>query len=99
MKRGGQVIYAGPLGHQSQHLIEYFEVSSVRLKNYNTFVHFLLYMLMILSFILLQSVPGVPKITEGYNPATWMLEVSSSAVESQLGVDFSEIYSNSDLYR
>lgn len=48
MKRGGQVIYAGPLGHQSQHLIEYFEVSSVQ---YSNFIHFLLYMLMILSFI------------------------------------------------
>lgn len=51
-----------------------------------------------LSF-LLQTVPGVPKITDGYNPATWMLEVSSNAVESQLDVDFAEIYSNSDLYR
>jgi hypothetical protein len=27
MKRGGQIIYAGPLGHQSHKLIEYFEVS------------------------------------------------------------------------
>lgn len=27
MKRGGQVIYAGPLGRCSQKLIEYFEVS------------------------------------------------------------------------
>lgn len=26
MKRGGQVIYAGSLGHHSQKLIEYFEV-------------------------------------------------------------------------
>ncbi|EPS70689.1 hypothetical protein M569_04071, partial [Genlisea aurea] len=26
MKRGGQVIYAGPLGHHSQKIIEYFEV-------------------------------------------------------------------------
>jgi hypothetical protein len=26
MKRGGQVIYMGPLGHHSQLLIEYFEV-------------------------------------------------------------------------
>jgi hypothetical protein len=29
MKRGGQIIYAGPLGHQSHKLIEYFEVSIV----------------------------------------------------------------------
>lgn len=28
-----------------------------------------------------------------------MLDVSSSAVEDQLSVDFAEIYSNSDLYR
>ena len=26
MKRGGQEIYLGPLGHHSHHLIEYFEV-------------------------------------------------------------------------
>lgn len=26
MKRGGQIIFAGPLGHHSHKLIEYFEV-------------------------------------------------------------------------
>ncbi|KAL4182513.1 hypothetical protein AMTRI_Chr11g150490 [Amborella trichopoda] len=45
-----------------------------------------------------EAVPGVPKIKDGYNPATWMLEVSSPAVEAQLGVDFAEIYANSSLY-
>ncbi|KAF3678437.1 Pleiotropic drug resistance protein 5 [Capsicum annuum] len=70
MKRGGQVIFAGPLGHQSHLLIEYF-----------------------------QSVPGVPKIEVGYNPATWMLEVSNTAVEAQLQLDFAGIYANSELYR
>ncbi|PWA42502.1 plant PDR ABC transporter associated [Artemisia annua] len=45
MKIGGQIIYAGPLGLQSQRLVEYF-----------------------------QAIPGVPKITNGYNPATWVLE-------------------------
>ncbi|KAK4396757.1 Pleiotropic drug resistance protein 2 [Sesamum angolense] len=70
MKRGGQVIYAGPLGRHSHKLVEYFE-----------------------------AVPGVQKIKEGYNPATWMLEVTSSAIEAQLDVDFAEIYANSDLYR
>ncbi|KAL9165231.1 hypothetical protein ABFS82_06G157600 [Erythranthe guttata] len=69
MKRGGQVIYAGALGTNSQLLVEYFE-----------------------------SIPGVLKITYGYNPATWMLEVSSSAVETQLGIDFAEAYSNSSLH-
>ncbi|ONI01101.1 hypothetical protein PRUPE_6G121500 [Prunus persica] len=70
MKRGGQVIYAGPLGHQSHELVEYFE-----------------------------AIPGVPKIKEGYNPATWMLDVSSAAVEAQNNIDFAEVYANSELYR
>ncbi|CAK9176883.1 unnamed protein product [Ilex paraguariensis] len=70
MKRGGQVIYAGPLGHHSHLLVKYFE-----------------------------SIPGVTKIRDGYNPATWMLEISSATVEAQLDVDFAEIYANSDLYR
>lgn len=46
-----------------------------------------------------QAVQGVPKIREGYNPATWMLEISAPAVEAQLGVDFTEIYANSSLYQ
>ncbi|KAL6342007.1 hypothetical protein AAG906_038253 [Vitis piasezkii] len=69
MKRGGQVIYTGPLGHQSHMIVEYLE-----------------------------SVPGVTKIKEGYNPATRMLEVSTSAVEAQLDIDFAEVYANSALY-
>lgn len=32
MKRGGQVIYAGPLGRQSHKLVEYFEVSVICMK-------------------------------------------------------------------
>lgn len=46
-----------------------------------------------------EAIPGVPKITEGYNPATWMLEVSSPLAEAHLDVDFAEIYANSALYR
>ncbi|KAG9150960.1 hypothetical protein Leryth_003090 [Lithospermum erythrorhizon] len=46
-----------------------------------------------------ESGQGVSKITDGYNPATWMLEVSSSSQEMMLGVDFAEIYKNSELYR
>ncbi|KAH7512125.1 hypothetical protein FEM48_Zijuj12G0057400 [Ziziphus jujuba var. spinosa] len=45
------------------------------------------------------AVPGVPKIKDGYNPATWMLEVTAPAVEAQLNVDFAEIYANSPLYQ
>ena len=48
---------------------------------------------------LLQSIHGVKKIKDGYNPATWMLEVSSSAIEAQLDVDFAEILADSDQYR
>ncbi|KAJ8773915.1 hypothetical protein K2173_009346 [Erythroxylum novogranatense] len=70
MKRGGQEIYVGPLGHHSTDLINYFE-----------------------------GVEGVSKITDGYNPATWMLEVSTSAQEAALGVDFAAVYRNSQLYR
>ncbi|KAK2364345.1 pleiotropic drug resistance protein [Trifolium repens] len=69
MKRGGQVIYAGPLGRHSHKLVEYFE-----------------------------AISGVQKIKDGYNPATWMLEISSTSVEAQLDVDFAEIYANSTLY-
>ncbi|KDP40865.1 hypothetical protein JCGZ_24864 [Jatropha curcas] len=69
MKRGGQVIYLGPLGRNSHKIIEYFE-----------------------------AISGVPKIKEKYNPATWMLEVSSIAAEIQLGIDFAEYYKSSSLY-
>ncbi|KAJ6407594.1 hypothetical protein OIU84_010975 [Salix udensis] len=70
MKRGGQVIYAGSLGHRSDKLIEYFE-----------------------------AVPGVPKIKDAYNPATWMLEISAPSMEAQLDIDFAEHYANSSLYQ
>eukprot|EP00250_Pteridium_aquilinum_P022352 c25359_g2_i1 orf=76-4449(+) len=45
-----------------------------------------------------EGIPGVPKIKEGYNPATWMLEVTSQSVETRLGVDFADIFRNSALY-
>ncbi|KAF8027590.1 hypothetical protein BT93_E0490 [Corymbia citriodora subsp. variegata] len=70
MKRGGQVIYSGPLGRNSHKVVEYFE-----------------------------SIPGVPKIKEKYNPATWMLEVSSIAVEVRLQMDFAEHYNSSFLFK
>lgn len=70
MKRGGQLIYAGPLGRRSCELVDYFE-----------------------------AVAGVPKIKEGYNPSTWMLEISSPASETHLGVDFADIYRSSSLFQ
>ncbi|KAL2489952.1 ABC transporter G family member 40 [Forsythia ovata] len=46
-----------------------------------------------------EGIEGVSKIKDGYNPATWMLEVTSSAQELLSGVDFAELYKNSELYR
>lgn len=50
------------------------------------------------SFIF-KEIEGVPKIKDGYNPATWMLEVTSAAQEVVLGVNFTDIYRSSELYR
>ncbi|XP_052138981.1 ABC transporter G family member 49 isoform X3 [Oryza glaberrima] len=68
IKRGGELIYAGPLGQHSCMVIQYF-----------------------------QSIPGVPKIKDNYNPSTWMLEVTSTSMEAQLGVDFAQIYTGSSI--
>ncbi|KAK1295578.1 Pleiotropic drug resistance protein 3 [Acorus calamus] len=46
-----------------------------------------------------EGIPGVPKIRDNYNPATWVLEVTSSSMELQLGVDFAHLYRESLLYR
>ncbi|PRQ25688.1 putative pleiotropic drug resistance protein PDR/CDR [Rosa chinensis] len=46
-----------------------------------------------------EGIDNVSKIKDGYNPATWMLEVTSSAKEIASGVDFADIYKNSELYR
>ncbi|KAL6296586.1 hypothetical protein ACE6H2_004728 [Prunus campanulata] len=45
-----------------------------------------------------EEIDGVPKIKDGYNPATWMLEITAAAQEAALGVNFAEIYKNSELY-
>uniref|UniRef100_A0A803MQI7 ABC transporter domain-containing protein n=1 Tax=Chenopodium quinoa TaxID=63459 RepID=A0A803MQI7_CHEQI len=70
MKRGGQIIYSGPLGDNSYKLIEYFE-----------------------------DIPGVPKNIDGYNPATWVLDITSPQEESKMGLDFAQIYAKSQLYQ
>ena len=48
---------------------------------------------------MLQGIEGVPKISQDYNPATWMLEVTNVAVENRTGQDFAALYANSDMYR
>ncbi|GFP80387.1 pleiotropic drug resistance protein 3 [Phtheirospermum japonicum] len=45
-----------------------------------------------------EGISGVPKIRDNYNPATWMLEVTSTSSEAELGIDFAEIYKISNLH-
>ncbi|KAI6680128.1 hypothetical protein NL676_034009 [Syzygium grande] len=46
-----------------------------------------------------EGISGVPKIKNRYNPATWMLEVTTTTQEEILGVNFTEVYRSSELYR
>ncbi|GFS44954.1 pleiotropic drug resistance 12 [Actinidia rufa] len=46
-----------------------------------------------------EGIDGVSKIKDGYNPATWMLDMTSPAQETALGVNFADVYKNSELYR
>ncbi|KAM3398957.1 pleiotropic drug resistance protein 2 [Capsicum galapagoense] len=46
-----------------------------------------------------EAIQGVPTIRECDNPATWMLDVSSSSMEAKLDVDFADVYAKSDLYQ
>ncbi|KAL1827281.1 hypothetical protein ACET3Z_005693 [Daucus carota] len=46
-----------------------------------------------------ENINGLPKIQENYNPATWMLEITSSSSEEQLGLNFVQTYENSHLCR
>ncbi|KAG8480809.1 hypothetical protein CXB51_025543 [Gossypium anomalum] len=43
--------------------------------------------------------PGVPKIKDKYNPATWMLDVTSKSAEAQTSIDFADVYGTSTLYK
>ncbi|XP_028056720.1 ABC transporter G family member 39-like isoform X2 [Camellia sinensis] len=45
-----------------------------------------------------KQINGVRKIEDGYNPATWMMEVTTQAEEELLGVKFADVYKNSDLF-
>jgi len=47
----------------------------------------------------MQRIEGVGKIKDGHNPAAWMLEITTSAREKDLNIDFADIYKNSELYR
>ncbi|KAG5043872.1 hypothetical protein JHK87_007787 [Glycine soja] len=45
-----------------------------------------------------EAIAGIQKIKDGYNPATWMLDISTPSMEAQLDIDFAKIYVNSTLY-
>ncbi|GMI91873.1 pleiotropic drug resistance 12, ATP-binding cassette G40, PLEIOTROPIC DRUG RESISTANCE 12 [Hibiscus trionum] len=46
-----------------------------------------------------EGIEGISRIKDGYNPATWMLEISSPAQEMAFGVDFADLYKNSELHK
>ncbi|KAG1360653.1 ABC transporter G family member 45 [Cocos nucifera] len=46
-----------------------------------------------------EAIPGVPKIKNGQNPAAWMLDITSPAMEYTICTDYAEIFHNSSLYR
>ena len=46
-----------------------------------------------------QDIEGVPKLTEGLNPATWVLQISTPGMERGIGVDFAEVFERSDTYK
>ncbi|VAH42773.1 unnamed protein product [Triticum turgidum subsp. durum] len=47
----------------------------------------------------LEAIENISKIKDGHNPATWMLEVTSTTQEHITGINFSHVYKNSELYR
>lgn len=46
-----------------------------------------------------ESINGITKMPSEYNPANWMLEMTTPAVEERIGQDFAVIYKNSKQYR
>ncbi|KAI4301667.1 hypothetical protein L6164_034920 [Bauhinia variegata] len=45
-----------------------------------------------------EAIPRVPKIRSNYNPATWMMEITSTSSEAEIGVNFDQLYKESNLY-
>ena len=46
-----------------------------------------------------EAIPGVPRCREGLNPATWMLQISTPAMEQRIGVNFADHYAASSAQR
>ncbi|KAJ4797884.1 ABC transporter G family member 36 [Rhynchospora pubera] len=51
------------------------------------------------AIVMRTAVKGVKKMSDSYNPATWMMEVTESSQEEALRVDFHQIYKDSVLYQ
>lgn len=45
-----------------------------------------------------EAIPNVAPIKNGINPATWMLEISTPGAEERLGVNFADIYEQSNVF-
>ncbi|WOL18142.1 ABC transporter G family member 45 [Canna indica] len=45
-----------------------------------------------------EGISGIPRIRDGQNPATWMLDITSPIMEYKLGIDFRNIFRGSSLY-
>lgn len=75
LKRGGEVIFSGPLGRGAQTLVKYFE-----------------------------GVEGVPRFEVAdaagvkHNPSNWALEITTSTAEERLGLNFAQLFRESQLF-
>jgi len=71
----------------------------VILQEFPNFLYFFRITNYIIMLHIVQGIQGVRKIKDGYNPATWMLEVTTVSQEQILSVDFSDLYKKSELYQ
>lgn len=46
-----------------------------------------------------EAIPGVPRCREGLNPATWMLQISTPAMEKRIGVNFADHFAISSAHQ
>ena len=99
MKVGGQIIYHGPLGQKSIELVKYFEVDCCWTSTPTEIAYAVhgksRFLRPSADSVMPQAIPGVPRLREGLNPATWMLQISTPGMEKMIGVDFAVVYKGS----
>lgn len=49
--------------------------------------------------LLVKAINGISPIPSGYNPATWMLDISTPGAEERIGQDFADTYLHSEQFR